>query len=657
MNQQDIEQVVKAVLLKMQSSDTPSAAVHEMGVFASLDDAVAAAKVAQQGLKSVAMRQLAIAAIREAGEKHARDLAELAVSETGMGRVEDKFAKNVAQARGTPGVECLSPQVLTGDNGLTLIENAPWGVVASVTPSTNPAATVINNAISLIAAGNSVIFAPHPAAKKVSQRAITLLNQAIVAAGGPENLLVTVANPDIETAQRLFKFPGIGLLVVTGGEAVVEAARKHTNKRLIAAGAGNPPVVVDETADLARAAQSIVKGASFDNNIICADEKVLIVVDSVADELMRLMEGQHAVKLTAEQAQQLQPVLLKNIDERGKGTVSRDWVGRDAGKIAAAIGLKVPQETRLLFVETTAEHPFAVTELMMPVLPVVRVANVADAIALAVKLEGGCHHTAATLCNQTPAATESPLWLGVDLGTCDVVSMVVDRDGQPVAVCLDWADVVRDGIVWDFFGAVTIVRRHLDTLEQQFGRRFSHAATSFPPGTDPRISINVLESAGLEVSHVLDEPTAVADLLQLDNAGVVDIGGGTTGIAIVKKGKVTYSADEATGGHHISLTLAGNRRISLEEAEQYKRGHGEEIWPAVKPVYEKMADIVARHIEGQGITDLWLAGGSCMQPGVAELFRKQFPALQVHLPQHSLFMTPLAIASSGREKAEGLYAK
>lgn len=593
MNQQDIEQVVKAVLLKMQSSDTPPAAVHEMGVFASLDDAVAAAKVAQQGLKSVAMRQLAIAAIREAGEKHARDLAELAVSETGMGRVEDKFAKNVAQARGTPGVECLSPQVLTGDNGLTLIENAPWGVVASVTPSTNPAATVINNAISLIAAGNSVIFAPHPAAKKVSQRAITLLNQAIVAAGGPENLLVTVANPDIETAQRLFKFPGIGLLVVTGGEAVVEAARKHTNKRLIAAGAGNPPVVVDETADLARAAQSIVKGASFDNNIICADEKVLIVVDSVADELMRLMEGQHAVKLTAEQAQQLQPVLLKNIDERGKGTVSRDWVGRDAAKIAAAIGLKVPEQTRLLFVETTAEHPFAVTELMMPVLPVVRVANVADAIALAVKLEGGCHHTAA------------------------MHSRNIENMNQ-MANAIDTSIFVKNG---------------------------------------PCISINVLESAGLEVSHVLDEPTVVADLLQLDNAGVVDIGGGTTGIAIVKKGKVTYSADEATGGHHISLTLAGNRRISLEEAEQYKRGHGDEIWPAVKPVYEKMADIVARHIEGQGITDLWLAGGSCMQPGVAALFCKQFPALQVHLPQHSLFMTPLAIASSGREKAEGIYAK
>ncbi|QDP33838.1 ethanolamine utilization ethanol dehydrogenase EutG [Klebsiella pneumoniae] len=260
---------------------------------------------------------------------------------------------------------------------------------------------------------------------------------------------------------------------------------------------------------------------------------------------------------------------------------------------------------------------------------------------------------AAALCNQAPAASESPLWLGIDLGTCDVVSMVVDRDGQPVAVCLDWADVVRDGIVWDFFGAVTLVRRHLATLEQELGCRFTHAATSFPPGTDPRISINVLESAGLEISHVLDEPTAVADLLQLDNAGVVDIGGGTTGIAIVKQGRVTYSADEATGDHHISLTLAGNRSIGLEEAEQYKRSHAGEIWPVVKPVYEKMAEIVARHIAGQGIVDLWLAGGACMQPGVHELFRQRFPALPVHLPQHSLFMTPLAIANSGREKAEG----
>lgn len=402
MDQREIENVVKAVLA---SISTASAAVGKpqvnaaqnngFGVFESLDDAVSAAREAHQQLKTVEMRNCCIDAIRQAGVAHARELAELAVEETGMGRVEDKVAKNLAQAKGTPGVECLRPEVLTGDRGLTLIENAPWGVIASVTPSTNPAATVINNAISMIAGGNSVVFAPHPAAKKVSQLAITLLNKAIVAAGGPNNLLVTVANPNIETAQRLFKYSGIGLLVVTGGDAVVESARKHTNKRLIAAGAGNPPVVVDETADIERAAKAIVHGASFDNNIICADEKVLIAVDAIADALMAQMQRNHAVLLTREQTEKLVPVLLKDIQETGHGTVSRDWVGRDAAKIAAAIGVTVPEDTRLLIAETDCKHPFAVTELMMPVLPMVRVKDVEQAIELAVKLEGGCHHTAA----------------------------------------------------------------------------------------------------------------------------------------------------------------------------------------------------------------------------------------------------------------------
>ncbi|AZS52234.1 aldehyde dehydrogenase EutE [Entomomonas moraniae] len=399
MNSKEIEQVVKAVLASMGSqqtttSTTTSKKVAE-GVFIELDDAVAAARKAQESLKTVAMRNLAIAAIRKAGEQYAKELAELAVAETGMGRVADKTTKNLAQARLTPGTECLRPEVVTGDNGLTLIENAPWGVVASVTPSTNPAATVINNAISMIAAGNSIVFAPHPAAKKVSQRTITVLNEAIIAAGGPANLLVTVADPNIETAQRLFKYPGIGLLVVTGGDAVVESARKHTDKRLIAAGAGNPPVVVDETADIEKAAQKIVFGASFDNNIICADEKVAIVVSCVADQLISAMQKHNAVLLTAEQAKKLEPILLPKIDQNGKGTVSRDWVGRDACKIAATIGLNVPEETKLLIVETPADHPFAVTEMMMPVLPIVRVKDVNQAIDLAVKLEGGCHHTAA----------------------------------------------------------------------------------------------------------------------------------------------------------------------------------------------------------------------------------------------------------------------
>ena len=303
-NTQDIERIVRAVLSSMNAvapnGAAPAGKQVAPGIFNELDDAVTAATQAQKSLKTVSMRNLVVEAIRKAGEQHARELAELAVAETGMGRVEDKIAKNISQARHTPGTECLAPQALTGDHGLTLIENAPWGVIASVTPSTNPAATVINNSISMVAAGNAVVFAPHPAAKKVSQRAITVLNEAIVAAGGPANLLVTVAVPNLETAQRLFRYPGIKLLVVTGGDAVVEAAREHTDKRLIAAGAGNPPAVVDETADIPKAARDIVYGASFDNNIICADEKEIIVVSAVCDALKAEMKKNKAVELTAE---------------------------------------------------------------------------------------------------------------------------------------------------------------------------------------------------------------------------------------------------------------------------------------------------------------------------------------------------------------------
>jgi len=247
----------------------------------------------------------------------------------------------------------------------------------------------------MIAAGNTVVFAPHPAAKKVSQLAITRINEAVVAAGGPANVVVTVAKPTIEVAQKLFRYPGINLLVVTGGEAAMAEARKHTDKRLIAAGAGNPPVVVDETADIASAARHIVFGASFDNNIICADEKEIIVVDCVADKLKEELKKNKAVELTRAQADQLLPILLSKIDANGHGSVSRDYVGRDAAKIAAAIGLEVPADTRLLFVETEANHPFAVTELMMPVLSLIRAATANDAIDLAVRLEGGCKHTAA----------------------------------------------------------------------------------------------------------------------------------------------------------------------------------------------------------------------------------------------------------------------
>ena len=403
---QEIERIVRAVLSEStnkpvsQSQNSNKAnskpTVTGPGLFNSLDDAVAEADKARKQIRKLSDRNAYIQAMRDVAVLHAQDLAKEAVQETGMGRVEDKLLKNLSQAKQTPGTECLVPKALTGDNGLTLIENAAWGVIASVTPSTNPAATIINNAISMVAAGNSVVFAPHPAAKNVSHKTITLLNQAIADAGGPSNLLTTTYESSIENTQNLFKHAGSQLLVVTGGGAVIKEARKYSDKRLIAAGAGNPPTVVDETANIAKAAKDIVFGSSFDNNIICVAEKVGIVVDRVWEEFRKEMAKNKAFELTTDQTKQLVDVLLTDLDRStGEGRISRDWVGKNASKIAAAIGLNIPEDTRLLFCATEHDHPFAINEMMMPVLAFVRAANADEAIDIAISLEGNLRHTAA----------------------------------------------------------------------------------------------------------------------------------------------------------------------------------------------------------------------------------------------------------------------
>ncbi|MEJ2053615.1 MAG: aldehyde dehydrogenase EutE, partial [Calditrichaceae bacterium] len=394
----DINQIVSSVMNKLDGKSVetrfkPSGKM-PTGIFETLDEAVQAAADSQKHIRNLEFRSKIIQAMRDAGKKYARELAEIGVSETGMGRVEDKYQKNLSQAEKTPGIENLHPEALSGDHGLTLTENAAWGVIASVTPSTNPGATVINNSISMVAAGNAVVFAPHPAAKKVTQKTISILNEAIASIGGPPGLLTTVAEPSIEIAQKLFKYPGIDLLVVTGGEAVVKAARQITDKRLMAAGAGNPPSVVDETADIARAARDVVWGASFDNNIVCTDEKIIISVDQITDQLMNEMEKHHAVRLNNRQAEQLAGVILENYPGPN-ARINRKFVGRDASRIAKEIGLNVPPSTRLLFTETDKNHPFAVLELMMPVISVVRSPNADAAIDAAIELEGGRHHTAA----------------------------------------------------------------------------------------------------------------------------------------------------------------------------------------------------------------------------------------------------------------------
>ena len=262
---------------------------------------------------------------------------------------------------------------------------------------------------------------------------------------------------------------------------------------------------------------------------------------------------------------------------------------------------------------------------------------------------------AAAICNDDAplptADVPDVVYLGIDLGTSDVVTMAVDADGTPLAVCLEWADVVRDGVVLAFFEAVQIVRAQVQAIEAKLGRRFTHAATSFPPGTDPRISANVIEAAGLSVSAIIDEPSAVASLLGIDRGAVVDIGGGTTGVALIEDGQVVYSGDEATGGTHVTLVIAGALKQSIADAETFKRERGNEAWGIVRPVFEKMTDIVDQHLAGHAPVDtLYLSGGSCALPGVRELFAQAFPAASVILPQHCLYLTPLAIAATARGK-------
>jgi acyl-CoA reductase-like NAD-dependent aldehyde dehydrogenase len=326
--------------------------------------------------------------------EHAESLAEMAVAETGLGRVSDKIVKNRLVTHKTPGPEDLELEAVTGDEGMMVTEFAPFGVVAAITPTTNPTSTVINNTIAIISAGNSLVFNVHPNAKRVSAENIRLVNRAIVAAGGPENLVTAVAEPTIDSAKELMHHPDVRLLLVTGGPAVVREALK-TDKRAVTAGPGNPPVVVDQTADVEKAARDIVAGASFDNNVICTDEKTTFVVDTVADRLVRAMAQHGAYVLKEHELRRLERVIFTELGPPSKpGHVNPAWIGKNAGAILNEIGIRVDDDVRLVVAEVPREHNLVWTEQMMPVMPVVRVPSVEQAIDLAVRSEHGFRHTA-----------------------------------------------------------------------------------------------------------------------------------------------------------------------------------------------------------------------------------------------------------------------
>ncbi len=366
------------------------------GIHLTIDEAVRSARRAFEAYRDMGLeaRKTIVEAMRAAMLKEGERLAYMAVEETGIGRAEDKVVKNRLVTTKTPGPEDLEPHVVTGDAGMVVTEYAPYGVIGSITPTTNPTSTIINNSIAMVSAGNAVVFNVHPNASLVSVENVKLLNRAIVAAGGPADLITATPQPTLESAREVMHHPDIRVLLVTGGPGVVKEALK-TTKKVIAAGPGNPPSVVDQTADVEAAGRNVVRGASFDNNVICTDEKTTIVVDSVADRLVQSMVANGAYRLKEHELKRLERVIFKEMGPPNKpGVINQALIGKSAAAILSEIGITVDDDVRLVVAEVRSEHNLVWTEQMMPVMPVVRVQNVDDAIDLAVRSEHGFRHTA-----------------------------------------------------------------------------------------------------------------------------------------------------------------------------------------------------------------------------------------------------------------------
>ncbi len=367
----------------------PKTAAGRFGIFDDVDGAVGAARDSYAAFQSTStdVRKRALDAMRKVSLAHLEEMARRAVSETGLGRVEDKINKNRLVIEKTPGMEILQPPAYTGEHGLTLDEYGPLGVIGSITPCTNATETILNNAISMLAGGNTVVFNVHPSAKGTLRWYVELLNRAMVDVGAPDNLLTMVAEPTIQSAQDVMKHPGVRLLAVTGGGPVVKAALA-SGKRAVCAGPGNPPAVVDETADLRAAARNIIAGASLDNNIVCIVEKEMIVVDSVADRFKSELASAGAVEVKGGDLRKLEQLLIVD------GHVNRKYVGKNAAVILADAGISAPEATRIAFAEVDEGHPFVQLEMLLPVLGFVRVRDWQEAVAMAVRVEHGFLHTA-----------------------------------------------------------------------------------------------------------------------------------------------------------------------------------------------------------------------------------------------------------------------
>ncbi len=366
------------------------------GLFQNVDDAVEAARAAFEQLRDRPLehRKRIIEHIRRISMRDAVELGTLEMEETKIGRLEHKIEKLKALGERTPGVEFLRTEAFSGDHGLAVIEHAPFGVIGAITPVTHSLPTITGNAVSMIAGGNTVVVNPHPSGRKIAAIGVERFNRAIYEDLGIDNLICLIQEPTLETANQLFKHRKIALICVTGGPAVARAAL-NSGKRAVVAGPGNPPVVVDETADLDRAARCIIQGAAYDNNLLCIAEKEVFVVASVFDKMMVAMERAGAVRLNAGEIDRLTSSAMALVGEGNDKhyAPTKELLGQDAWKLAAAAGKKVDTKVELLFGETDEHHPFVSVEQMMPFVPFVRCRDVDHAIELAQKYEHGFRHT------------------------------------------------------------------------------------------------------------------------------------------------------------------------------------------------------------------------------------------------------------------------
>ena len=370
----------------------------KFGVFQDVNEACEAAYEAylQLSEQGVAGRVKIVETVKEVCYSKAEEWGKLELDETKIGRLDHKIEK-LKGLRNVPGVEFLQPYALSGDHGITLEEYAPFGVIGAVTPSTHSIPTMACNVISMVAAGNAVVFNAHPAAVKCAVTAARFLNEAIYRKTGIENIFTIIENPTIESFNAIAKNERVRILCVTGGPGVVKAAMQ-TGKRAICAGPGNPPVLVDDTASLDRAGWSVVYGASYDNNLLCIGEKEVFVLDSVADKFMAAMEKHGAYRLTDAQVERLTKAAFVFPEGKGAGcahaVVNRDLVGRDPDVLAKVAGASIPPGTQLLYAETPADHLFVIEEQMMPFIPIIRIKSVEEGIELAKKAEHGFKHSA-----------------------------------------------------------------------------------------------------------------------------------------------------------------------------------------------------------------------------------------------------------------------